>query len=432
MPTQKILHTVNLLLSGSELMSGDTIDTNSALLAKILSRIGIEIAEKATVPDDLHALTLQIKRLSENCQLLIINGGLGPTSDDLTAEAISVVLGEPLTISPDAEQHILKWCAERSIHPNAANMKQALLPHSATIFPNCPGSAPAFSLRIDECLVIATPGVPSELDEIASGQLTRFISREFLVEAKKPWKKHLLIGMGESRLQQTVKDKLPDMSAHLEIGYRVDFPLLEFKYRPRHEVPWQHERIKSWELALEKILDGHEACTENGNFARELVHRLKTHGGTFSCAESCTGGLIASMITSVSGASTVFPGGIVSYSNEAKQKLLMVPQQTLMEHGAVSRETAEAMLQGVLDQMGSKYGVAVTGIAGPDGGSAEKPVGTVWIAWGTANHFQTVCLRITLERTRFQQLVSSIALDLCSRWISGKEEPPSYLSRWEL
>jgi len=230
-------------------------------------------------------------------------------------------------------------------------------------------------------------------------------------------------------LQQLISDELSGIEEVLDIGFRADFPALELKIRPHNS---NHQQVLVWQQKLISLLDNYIISTNTSNFPKRLVHELQTRNKTFSCAESCTGGLIASEITKVPGASEVFPGGIVSYSNQIKHRLLGVPEETLNTYGAVSEQTVRAMLSGIIDVMQSDYAVAVTGIAGPDGGSEDKPVGTVWIAWGTSEDNNTVCIRVPLGRIMFQQLLSTICIDLIYRHINGSPQAPEYLGRWQL
>ena len=423
---------ISLLMTGSELMSGDIVDSNSAFIAQALSNIGLAVDEKVTVGDHREDLQSQIIRLSKESSLLIINGGLGPTIDDLTAEVLAQAAKEDLTCNKEAEEHVINWCEKRGFTANTANLKQAILPSSSCIFVDAPGSAPAFHMMLNECLVIATPGVPSELKHITRNQLLDFIPTQLSIKPSQPWQKTFLLGIGESRLQQLISDEMTGIEEALEIGFRADFPALELKFRPVKDLKADDKHVVSWQYKLLSLLENYIISTDTNNFACRLVQALQEKGKTFSCAESCTGGLIASEITKIPGASDVFPGSIVSYSNQIKHKLLNVPQETLKHYGAVSEQTVQAMFSGIIDAMQSDYAIAVTGIAGPGGGSIEKPIGTVWIAWGTAKNNAAACINVPLGRVMFQQLLTTICLDLTYRHLNGNSSTPNYLKRWQL
>lgn len=418
---------VALLLTGSELMSGDIVDSNSAMLAKILTDAGIEIQEKCTLADNKALIAYAIERLSQSHDCLIINGGLGPTCDDLTSEILAGVCASPLQINLKAEQHVYDWCADRGTEVNQANLKQALLPECATLLDNAPGSASAYFLFYNHCLILATPGVPSELSTIMIGEGLELLKRNLKTNASNPWQRFTLFGIGESRLQEVFDHKLKDLNRYYHIGFRSGVPFLELKLKAKTDAVDTDSTVikKALTMLTPYILgDG------NTNMAQVVVDLLKEKGKTISFAESCTGGLITSKITKVPGCSDVFPGAVVSYSNTVKNQLLGVDKVLLDKFGAVSKEVVDAMLQGVLTRMNTDFSIAVTGIAGPDGGSDSKPLGTVWIAWGGLDYFKSTKLVIALPRPQFQAMVSTIALDLIRRQLLGLDEE-EITRRWQ-
>jgi len=423
---------ISLLMTGSELMSGDTIDSNSAFIAKALLEVGLEVQKKTTVGDNLALLIHEISTLSQNADILIINGGLGPTQDDLTALAISQACHLPISTHQEAKVHIEQWCLARRMKSNAANLKQAELPLGAMIFPDAPGSAPAFYCVYKGCLIIATPGVPSELKHITHCNILPFIQNQFAIKASEPWKKIGLIGMGESRLQEQINNDFSAINRTIDIGFRADFPTLEFKYRAKAPFTGNNPEFLKDEATLLNFLNPYIFSMQQQSIAEATIKILYSNNKTLGTAESCTGGLIASMLSQVSGASDVFMGSIVSYSNEVKTELLHVANHQLITQGAVSEATAQSMLTGLLSQIKSDLGIAVTGIAGPSGGSEEKPVGTVWIAWGSKELNNCVGLHIPFPRQSFQSLVSAIALDLIRRFTLNECDAPEYLQRWKL
>lgn len=416
-----------LLMTGSELMSGDTVDSNSALIGNVMADLGVPVIEKITVGDDADLLLQQLQRLSQHYDVIFMNGGLGPTQDDMTANVLAQAAGCALNTNKAAELHVHQWCETRGLHANPANLKQAQLPVTATIFPDAPGSAVAFYLMIGQCLVLATPGVPSELRHITSRQIVPFLQQRYALSHKRQWQQYQLFGIGESSLQQLIDEQFPQLAQHFIVGFRANFPYVELKLSTLDHSEAGQLLLNELLLQLDQYLLGPAHSTA----ASALIQALAQHGKTVSSAESCTGGLIASDITRIAGSSAVFPGSIVSYSNAMKTALLHVPESTLQQHGAVSEATVRAMLGGLLEVMHCDYGVAVSGIAGPDGGSPDKPVGTVWIAWGNAEQQQAVCLLIPLPRHDFQRIVSTIALDLLRRQVKGITQSARYLNRWQ-
>ena len=309
---------------------------------------------------------------------------------------------------------------------NAANIKQADLPASAIIFSDAPGSAVAFYLQLGKALVIATPGVPSELKYITLQDILPFLEQRFNLVKNGSWQQYQLFGIGESSLQQLLNEHFPTLTEAYFIGFRANFPYVELKLKPRlpETDPTQLQKLL-------QHLNAHILGPAHSSAASALVEQLHKHAKTLATAESCTGGLIASEITRIAGCSSVFPGSIVSYSNTTKQQLLNVDENLLEKHGAVSEPVVKAMLVGLLHSIPANYGIAVSGIAGPDGGSEEKPVGTVWIAWGNLEQLHTVQLQINQPRLQFQRLVSAIALDLVRRQLTSQSLQPHYLSRWQ-
>lgn len=417
---------IALLMTGNELMSGDIVDSNSAWLGQLLDENGLHTVEKITVGDNSPLLTAQLKRLAGHYDFVLVNGGLGPTGDDLTAIAMAEAAGVSITVNEKARRHVVNWCEQRGFKANKANLKQAELPAGAEIFPDAPGSAPAFYLAINNTLVIATPGVPSELKSIMTGQILPFLKQRFTITGKSPWHRYQLFGIGESSLQQMLHDNFPQLDKHFDTGFRANFPYIELKLKPHTEATQTGRQLLDQLLeTLGSFIIGSPGST----MAEALVEQLARRNIRIATAESCTGGMIASSITRISGASDVFPGSIVSYANEVKQGLLGVDRHVLERHGAVSEETVKAMLSGLFGCIACDVGIAVSGIAGPGGGSKEKPVGMAWLAWGNPTSIDTVCLYINLGRTAFQEMVSTIAMDLVRRQLAGLEKP-AYLSRW--
>ncbi|HSG60890.1 MAG TPA: CinA family nicotinamide mononucleotide deamidase-related protein [Pseudomonadales bacterium] len=410
------------LLTGNELMSGDIVDSNSAEMAQMLFEIGLNVDTKVTVGDDRHALQHYIDHLSKAHDILIINGGLGPTQDDLTAEILAHVAGLAIEEHPQARAHLERWCEQRRVELSRANLKQAMLPAGCKIIPNDRGSAVGFELALNGCRVMTTPGVPSEL---------RLMMRHHILPTLEAdhslcFDKLQCFGLGESRIQQMVHDQCPDWPSNMDLGFRAGMPLLEVKLRSKGE-PALHAQTLT---TLRELLGDHVVCDGNGSLPGTVVSLLAARGEQLTCAESCTGGRIASEITSVPGSSAVFGAGFVTYANAMKSDMLGVNPATLTTQGAVSEHTVREMALGAMRRSGAHWGVAVSGIAGPDGGTEDKPVGTVWIAWGQAHALHTKQLRLRMDRTTFQRMVSAICLDLLRRDISGITTEPSYFGRY--
>ncbi len=419
---------IALLMTGNELIHGDLIDTNGPLIANQLKDIGLFVSAKITLGDDLTALTSEIERLSHNYDLVIMNGGLGPTQDDLTAPALANAFSQQLTTHPEAKAHIEQWCQKKNIQVNQKQLKQAELPEKATLFDGAPGSAAAFWVKHKKSLFIATPGVPSELKYILQHQLIAFIKHKFSAPDTQPWQTATLFGLSESSIERLIEQS-SIKAEQLDIGFRVNTPYIEFKYQLNDTLSATEK--KTVQKYVEDIIAPYFVGDKQTNMAQALSLQLRAKNQCLSTAESCTGGLIAHLMTQQPGASQVFEGAAVTYSNALKEKMIHVPAETLKKYGAVSEPTAIAMLKGLLDVTKTDYGIAVTGIAGPDGATEGKPVGTVFIAFGSATENNVIQLLVPAPRQLFQSLVAICALDLVRHLIKSKRLP-SYIHRWQV
>ncbi len=418
---------IQLLMTGSELMSGTTVDSNSARIADALATLGLAVYRKVTVGDDKALLIHELQTLANDSDVIIVNGGLGPTSDDLTAEALAAAKGENLSENATAIAHLEQWCQERGYPLNAANRKQAMLPASAFVIPNRIGSAVGFGIDLGKALVLCTPGVPRELEAMLTEQILPLLQQQFPAAEKQHVLRMHLFGVGESQAQEMIDAQIPQWPQGVTLGFRAGMPTVEIKlFVAKHAQSAGNTLFEK----LKQIFADSIVALNDQNMAAALLDLLAAQGKTLACAESCTGGLISSLLTEIPGSSRVFTAGFITYSNAMKSKMLGVDEAILAQHGAVSKETARAMLQGALQKSGSDYAVAVTGIAGPDGGSADKPVGTVCIAWGDNLSQQVQRFNISGPRKRFQQLVAAIALDAVRRQASGINAEPAYFSRW--
>lgn len=417
---------VELLLTGNELMSGDVIDSNSAHIAQELSLLGLEVTRRVTVKDDLAMLTEEIVHQCKRSDILIINGGLGPTVDDMTAQALAAAADVPIEEHEQAMNHLLDWCKRRNYELNDSNKKQAMLPQSCDIIANETGSAVGFTMNIHGCQVYTTPGVPRELKHMLPHEISPHIQAKFQISDTTDISRFQVFGLGEATIQELVNLHLPDWPSDIELGYRAAMPNLEIKLTTHDQSG--HDKKTTWQSKLTDLLGAHVIGVGKISMAKSLIDVLVAQNKQVTFAESCTGGLMSSYITRESGASEVFEAGFVTYSNAMKTKLIDVPPALLIEHGAVSEPVVKAMLAGAIKQSGADVGVAVSGIAGPNGGTDEKPVGLVWIAWGDLDTQQTAALLLPLGRAYFQQYVATAGIDLVKRHLLNTTLPPEYLA----
>jgi len=418
---------IALLLTGNELMTGDTVDSNSAMIAQSLAVQGFDVAHKVTVGDDIDLIVAELDKLAALYPVIIINGGLGPTIDDLTSEALSLLTGEPLVENTQALTHVNEWCERRGVAANAANLKQTLLPASATVLANPVGSAVGIALRYRDCLLLCTPGVPPELAAMLKGSVLSELQVSFPDASARLVRRLKLFGMGESSLQQIIADQCPHWPSEVVVGFRAGAPLLELKLEIEDQA---HLPLRDQcEVELRKVVGDFIVGENDDTLGAIVIGLLQQQNKQLTLAESCTGGMIASNVTAISGASSVFGAGFVSYSNAIKSSVLGVDADLIETHGAVSEPVARAMAEGALERSAAHCVIAVTGIAGPDGGTDDKPVGSVWVAWGGMGSINAHLFHYPVGRKMFQTMVSALALDLLRRYLLGSTDVPNYFQR---
>lgn len=403
---------LRLLLTGHELMAGDIIDSNSAMIAAKIVPLGWEIERKVTIGDHFKLLCEQIDSLCESADVLLINGGLGPTVDDLTAQALAQVTGMDVCEHEQALQHLRYWCQKFEFSLSEANLKQAMLPRQCDIIDNSRGSAVGIRMIHKGCMILATPGVPSELNQMLDDSIIPLLQSRF---ASDKLRIHRMgsFGLGESTIQQRITDQLSDWPADIDLGFQASMPVLAVKLSASSRV--SDARLNYWSQRVAELLEDHLLGEIPTSLPKTLIEALRQRDKTLCTVESCTGGLIASQITSTPGAGDVFPGGLVSYSNALKEQLLGVSSLSLKQYGAVSQEVVLEMARGALQKTGADTVIATTGIAGPTGGSDTKPVGTLWIAWGDHLQLHSTKFQLPFDRTNFQVWAAAIAMDLLRR-----------------
>lgn len=407
---------VQLLMTGNEVMAGDTIDSNSAYIARELAAMGIKVSRRVTVNDDLEQLLFELNSMSATADIVIMNGGLGPTVDDLTSEALARFSDSALKIHPEAKAQLEAWCERRGQALNDANKKQMLIPTPADIIPNATGSAPGIDLQYKGTRIFATPGVPSEMRQMMPIIIER-ISAQFDLTQRTSVRRLQTFGLGESNAQQLINNSDFDWPDTVELGFRASAPQMEVKltiHDDRHK--------KDQDRCVQHIFTlfgDHIVGEGDATLAEAVLNILRERQQTITTAESCTGGLIASALTQIPGASAVFHAGFVTYDNAIKARVLGVSDSSLQNYGAVSEPVARQMAEGALEKASADYAIAVSGVAGPDGGSDEKPVGTVWIAYGSKEELNTLRLLWPLPRQLFQTMVAACTLDLIRRQLLG-------------
>lgn len=414
---------VELLVTGDELLSGAIADTNSAWLLHELVELGIRASRITTVGDAADEIAAALRDAAARSDVVVVSGGLGPTSDDLTAAVAAQVAGVPLvTDEPTLERIQARWKARGRSAP-AQIAKQAQIPQNAQVLVNDEGSAPGFRLRIDraECWFFA--GVPREFRHLCSSHLFPSLSGR----AEHVIRRVTLrcVGIAESEVDQALAD-LPERFG-IRLGLRAIFPETHVSISVDSSIFDDTNGVASVEAELEAArLEalrrlGDRCYGINGDSLAAVVGRLCIDArATLSVAESCTGGLLGAEVTRVAGSSAWFLGGALVYSNEEKSRALGVPETLLREHGAVSEAVVRAMADGIRSRTGASHALAITGIAGPGGGTEAKPVGTVWIGLASPQGTLADLYRFTpTSRDRIREASVAAALDLLRRQLLG-------------
>ncbi|MBY6187837.1 competence/damage-inducible protein A [Marinobacter hydrocarbonoclasticus] len=405
-----------MICTGEEVLSGQIIDTNAAWVAQVLMDQGIEMQRRLTVGDRIDDLVAAFESCAGRADVVLVNGGLGPTADDLSAEAMARLLGVPLALNSEWLETMTALFASRGRTMSDKNRKQAMLPQGSVMVDNPIGTACGFRAFYKGTWYFFTPGVPSELKRMVHEQLLPWLASTFPIDAPTGLHRLLTIGQGESNLAQLL-EPIP-LPAGVTLGFRASLPYIEIKLLQRHKVDaddWQRLLIE-----YRKVL-GDALVGENLKSVPEAVHQLLLQKGqTLATAESCTGGMVASQLVDLAGSSAYLTAGLVTYSNEAKQSLLGVSTATLDSFGAVSLETVVEMAQGARERMGTDMAVSISGIAGPEGGTEEKPVGTVCFALATQDgcYAQTLFLGAR-SRNAIRLLAATVALDMVRRALLG-------------
>ncbi len=408
-----------ILAVGTELLMGQIVNTNAQYLSSKLPDVGISVYYHSVVGDNPERLRESLELALKRCDVVITTGGLGPTQDDLTKETISEVCGRRLVLhqeSLDAIKAFFKKIGREMTHNNE---KQAYMPENCTILENNNGTAPGCIIEQGEKVIVMLPGPPSEMKPMFDDSVFPYFRERssYTIESKFL----RVFGIGESAMETKILDLIEGQTNPTIATYAKEG---EVTIRVSARV----EQGKDAEKLLGPVIEEIRKRTGDSLYSEEdrtldqvAAELLFRHKLTLATAESCTGGLISQMLTNIPGISSVFMGGAVTYSNDAKEECLGVRRDTLLQYGAVSRQTAEEMAAGVRSRLKTDIGVAVTGIAGPDGGTPEKPVGLVYIGLSSEKGTVTKELRLLGNRKRIRTITALHVFDMIRRHVSGLE-----------
>lgn len=409
--------TAELIFTGDELLRGDTVNTNQAFLGERLVELGFFPTHAVSVTDDRDAISAAlVTALLRHPDVVILSGGLGPTEDDLTREAVADALSRPLVLHDPILAEIRERFRKLGINMGESNRKQALLPADAVAIPIV-GTAPGFWLEESGTLIAALPGVPRELETMWRGTLSPMLAARLTTGGETGQEAAVrrlrLHGIGESTLADVLKD-IPWRGEGVEIGTRaaLDGITLVLRAQPNERA---RRRLAEVEELVRDVLGTKIYGTDDDTLSGVLGGLLRDRDLTIATAESCTGGLVAKRLTDHAGSSDYFVGGVVAYSDRLKTALLGVPPALIAQHGAVSEETARAMALGARENLRADCAIATTGIAGPGGGGADKPVGLVYVATALRDDIEVRSFNMFRTRDEIRERTAYAALDLFRR-----------------
>ncbi|KIC94487.1 competence/damage-inducible protein A [Flavihumibacter solisilvae] len=415
----------SIITIGDELLIGQVVDTNSAWMAQELNKIGVTVSRRVAVGDEWTAIWQALNEELAVSHVVLITGGLGPTADDITKPLLCEYFGGKLVVDEKVLAHVHYLFEEVYRRPMIdRNAKQAEVPDVATVLHNAYGTAPGLLFEKNNKLVIAMPGVPFEMKGIMTDEVIPLLQKR----SKLPVILHrtlITAGIGESFLAERISEFETALPSYIKLAYLPHYGMVRLRLSATgfdtesmtHEIEARFEE-------LQRLLPDVMVTNRDEPIEQVIGRLLLERGQSISTAESCTGGYIAHLITRHPGSSKYYKGSIVSYDNQVKEDLLGVTPGTLAEKGAVSEETVRQMALGALSSLKTDFALAVSGIMGPDGGSDEKPVGTVWMAVANKDEVITQKLRLRTERSRNIELTATNGLNLLRKFILERVPEP--------
>lgn len=407
-----------IITIGDELLIGQTIDTNSAWIAQQLNQIGIGVEKRIAVGDNDEAIQRALDESIPNADIIFLTGGLGPTADDITKPLLCRYFGGKMIINETVLQHVKDLFTKRNRPFLEKNLKQAEVPDNCQVLFNRMGTAPGMWFEKDNCIIISLPGVPFEMQNIVSEEVlprlaTKFTQRHII------HKTLITVGVGESFIADKIEDIENALPEHIGLAYLPSPGLVKLRLTTEGEdkAALSHE-VDVRASLIEQRLGNIVAATEDIPFEEIIVRQMKEHRLTLGLAESCTGGYVASKITNVPGSSVIFKGAIVSYANEVKEHILKVSNETLNTVGSVSEATVIQMAEETRKVLDTDIALSISGILGPGGATAEKPVGLVWMAIANKQKTVTKQFNFFYDRIRNKELAANAALNMIRLFVN--------------
>lgn len=403
---------VEIITIGDEILIGQIVDTNSAWMAQKLNEVGAKVVQINTISDSVDEIVFALNKAEKRADLVLITGGLGPTKDDVTKKALAQYFNCDFTMHADVEEHIATLFARFGKKMTAMNRLQAELPSACEPLKNNQGTAPGMWFEQNDTVFVSMAGVPYEMKGIMNDHVLPRVKHMFRLPAILH-KTVLTMGMGESWLAERIADWEDNLPPELKLAYlpspgRVRLRLSASGKDQSDLAELLNKEVEKLIALIPELVYGFD----NDTIEKVIGNRLRELGKTVSTAESCTGGLIAHKITSVSGSSEYFLGSIVSYANEVKMNAIGVSEENLKTYGAVSEEVVIQMAEGARRELKTDYSIATSGVAGPTGGTDEKPVGTVWIAISGPKRTTAKKFKMGHNRQRNIEISANTALNL--------------------
>lgn len=409
-----------IITIGDELLIGQVIDTNSAWIASELNKLGVAVIEKKSIADIEEHISLSISEYLQKYDIVFITGGLGPTNDDKTKNVLCKIFKSQLVLNNEVLNNILILLSKRNIPINENNKNQAMVPDKAIILQNEIGTAPGLMFTQNNKYLFALPGVPFEMKNIFQNHIVKILKENLNIRPILH-KTILTGGLPESVLAEKINKWETNLPDYIKLAYLPSPGYI----RLRLSIYDLHENnlatLETMTDELKQIIPDNIIIEEDTTPEKALRKILQQKKLTISTAESCTGGKIASLITSVSGSSAYFKGSIIAYSNEIKTQFLDIPEKILKNYGAVSKEVVEAMALNIKIKFNTDLSIAVSGIAGPDGGTNEKPVGTIWIAVASKNKVYSKKFNFSNDRLINIERTANTAIIMLTKFIEDIE-----------
>lgn len=410
----------SIITIGDELLIGQTIDTNSAWMAKELNKIGVWVKRRVAVGDVRENIWQALDNESKEAQIILLTGGLGPTADDITKPLLCDYFGGKMIVNDEVLNHVMAIFRRLNRPIIDRNLKQAEVPDVCEVLMNERGTAPGMLFRKQNNIFISMPGVPHEMKGIMSKKVLPLLQKEF----EMPFILHrtlLTAGVGESFIAEKIQSWEEALPSHIKLAYLPNYGMVRLRLTTQgtDETSLNNELDKSFE-ELQQLVSEWLIIAEDVTLEKALGDLLVSKNKTIATAESCSGGYIAHLLTSVAGSSSYFKGTVVAYSYDAKETILGVNHSTLEEKGAVSEETITEMFNGLMKTTTADYGIATSGIMGPGGGTDDKPVGTVWVAVGNREKMIAKRLHFRFDRGKNIELTATNALLMLFQFVKAE------------